>query len=237
MGRRTLWDFRPPCQRGMNSVCAIGEERHPRPDCSLPCRNSYATSPPEAQRWTRRAFLGLGLLSGAARMLAQQVSQLTVIALPHHWLNYGQQIDSFKSSYALQVNELDPDAGSGDELEAITANQNNSRPQAPDVVDVDFAIGAQAKQDGLLQPYQVSVWDSIPDTLKDPDGYWYGDYYGVMSFEIDTAVVENPSHDWSDLLESDYNGQVAWPAIRARPARRSMPCTRWRSPAAASSRS
>ena len=59
-------------------------------------------------------------------------------------------IDSFKSKYGLQVNELDPDAGSGDEVEAIKANQGNLGPQAPDVIDVGFAFGPQAKQDGLV---------------------------------------------------------------------------------------
>ena len=140
---------------------------------------------------------------------AKQEGQLTVIALPHDWLNYGQMIDLFKSKYGLQVNELNPDAGSGDELEAIKANQGNTGPQAPDVIDVGFAFGPQAKQDGLLQPYQVSVSDTIPDSLKDPDGYWYGDYYGVMSFEVNTNIVKNPPQDWSDLLKSDYKGQVA----------------------------
>jgi putative spermidine/putrescine transport system substrate-binding protein len=190
-----------------------------------------------ATRWTRRTFLGASL-TGAASLLAlsvtpvaarqpitaqsansgdmqsliaaaKQEGQLTVIALPHDWLNYGQMIDSFKSKYGLQVNELNPDAGSGDEVEAIRANQGNLGPQAPDVIDVGYAFGPQAKQDGLLQPYQVSVWDTIPDSLKDPEGYWYGDYYGVMSFEVNTSIVKNPPRDWNDLLNSDYKGQVA----------------------------
>jgi len=60
-----------------------------------------------------------------------------------------------------------------------------------------------------VQPYKVSVWETIPEPLKDPDGYWYGDYYGVMSFEVNTAVVKNPPLDWPDLLKPDYKGQVA----------------------------
>jgi putative spermidine/putrescine transport system substrate-binding protein len=190
-----------------------------------------------AQRWTRRTFLAASF-TGTASLLAlsvapvaarqtmaaqagnsgdmqtliaaaKQEGQLTVIALPHDWLNYGQMIESFKSKYGLQVNELNPDAGSGDELEAIKANQGNTGPQAPDGIDVGFAFGPQAKQDGLLQPYQVSTWDTIPDSLKDPDGYWYGDYYGVMSFQVNTAIVKNPPQDWNDLLKPDYKGQVA----------------------------
>jgi putative spermidine/putrescine transport system substrate-binding protein len=140
---------------------------------------------------------------------AKQEGQLTVIALPHDWLNYGDQIDAFKAAYGIQVNELDPNAGSGDELEAIKANTDNKGPQAPDVVDVGFAFGPQAKKDGLLQPYKVSVWNTIPDSLKDTEGYWYGDYYGVMAFQVNTAVVKSPPQDWQDLLKPDYKGQIA----------------------------
>ena len=34
----------------------------------------------------------------------------------------------------------------------------------------------------LYQPYKVPTFDSI--SQKDPDGAWVGDYYGVLSFEI-----------------------------------------------------
>jgi putative spermidine/putrescine transport system substrate-binding protein len=140
---------------------------------------------------------------------AQAEGELTVIALPHDWCNYGEVIETFKSKYGLTVNELNPDAGSGDELEAIKANKDNKGPQAPDVIDVGFAFGQQAKDEGLIQPYKVSTWDTIPDDVKDPDGYWYGDYYGVMSFMINKDVVANNPQTWADLLKEEYRSQVA----------------------------
>src|SRR5262245_50581261 len=140
---------------------------------------------------------------------AKGEGQLTVIALPRDWLNYGDLIDSFKSKYGLKVNELDPNAGSGDEVEAIKANKANKGPQAPDVIDVGYAFGPQAQKDGLLQSYKVSVWETIPASLKDADGFWYGDYYGVLGFEVNTTVVKSVPQDWSDLLKADYKGQVA----------------------------
>ena len=140
---------------------------------------------------------------------AQAEGELTVIALPHVWCNYGEVIETFKSKYGLTVNELNPDAGSGDELEAIKANKDNKGPQAPDVIDVGFAFGQQAKDEGLIQPYKVSTWDTIPDDVKDPDGYWYGDYYGVMSFMINKDVVANNPQTWADLLKEEYRSQVA----------------------------
>jgi putative spermidine/putrescine transport system substrate-binding protein len=140
---------------------------------------------------------------------AKEEGTLTTIALPHDWCNYGEVIDAFKAKYGLEVNELNPDAGSGDEVEAIKANKDNKGPQAPDVIDVGFAFGPSSKEENLIQPYKVSTWDSIPDDAKDPDGYWYGDYYGVLSFLVNTDVQPDVPKDWADLLDPKYNGQVA----------------------------
>src|SRR3712207_7926099 len=49
------------------------------------------------------------------------------------------------------LNELNPEAGSGDEIEAIKANKGNTGPQAPDVIDVGLSFGPTAKADGLLR--------------------------------------------------------------------------------------
>jgi len=70
-------------------------------------------------------------------------------------------------------------------------------------------VRSTGKTDGLLQPYKVSVWETIPSELADPDGYWYGDYYGVMAFEVNSSLVKNVPQDWPDLLKPEYTGQVA----------------------------
>ena len=67
---------------------------------------------------------------------AKTEGTLTTIALPHDWANYGEIIETYKSKYSMEINELNPDAGSSDELEAIRANKDSKGPQAPDVVDV-----------------------------------------------------------------------------------------------------
>ncbi|MDP3899077.1 MAG: ABC transporter substrate-binding protein [Mesorhizobium sp.] len=141
---------------------------------------------------------------------AKAEGQLTTIALPHDWCGYGGVIAGFKAKYPeITVNELNPDAGSADEIEAIKANKDNKGPQAPDVIDVGLAFGPSAKAEGLVQPYKVSTWDSIPEGAKDAEGYWYGDYYGVMSLIVNKDLVPNTPADWSDLLKPEYKGQVA----------------------------
>jgi putative spermidine/putrescine transport system substrate-binding protein len=140
---------------------------------------------------------------------AKKEGQLTVIALPHDWCGYGTVIDGFKAKYGLTVNELNPDAGSGDEVEAIKANKGNTGPQAPDVIDVGLSFGPSAKKDGLLQPYKVSTWDSIPADAKDADGHWYGDYYGVLAFEVNSDIIKESPKDWADLQKPEFKNAVA----------------------------
>jgi len=141
---------------------------------------------------------------------ARAEGMLTTIALPHDWCGYGAVIDGFKAMYPfLEVNELNPDAGSADELEAVRANRDNTGPQAPDVLDVGLAFGPAAQAEGLIAPYMVSTWDTIPESARDAEGHWYGDYYGVMSFIVNTDLVENVPTSFADLLKPEYVGQVA----------------------------
>jgi len=142
---------------------------------------------------------------------AKAEGQLTVIALPHDWCGYGAVIDAFKAKYpGITVNELNPDAGSADEIEAIKANKGNTGPQAPDVIDVGLSFGPSAKEEGLIQAYKVSTWDSIPDDAKDADGFWYGDYYGVLSFGINKTVQSATPTSWADLQKPEFANSFAF---------------------------
>ncbi|NCU21266.1 ABC transporter substrate-binding protein, partial [Candidatus Falkowbacteria bacterium] len=146
----------------------------------------------------------------ALEAAAKAEGMLTTIALPHDWCGYGDVIAGFKAKYPeITVNELNPDAGSADELEAIRANKDNKGPQAPDVIDVGLSFGPAAKDEGLIQPYKVATWDEIPAEVKDADGYWYGDYYGVMSFMVNKDIVAETPTDWADLLKPEYANAVA----------------------------
>ena len=117
---------------------------------------------------TTAALTLAALLSSTVMASAQSLAEieaaakaegmLTTIALPHSWCGYGDVIAGFKAKYPeIQVNELNPDAGSADEVEAVKANKDNTGPQAPDVVDVGLAFGPSMKDEGLLQPYKVST--------------------------------------------------------------------------------
>jgi putative spermidine/putrescine transport system substrate-binding protein len=144
----------------------------------------------------------------------KQEGMVTIIATPASWANYGEIFKLFEATSGVKINSLDENAGSADEIAAIEANKGNKGPQAPDIVDVGYAYGQQGIDGGYYQPYKVSNWDEIPDTViglpsKDPNGMWTGGYYGVMALEVNKAVVKNVPQNWEDLLKPEYKGQVA----------------------------
>lgn len=155
---------------------------------------------------------------------AKKEGNLTTIALPHGWCNYGEMLTSFSAKYGIKINELNPDGSSAQEVAAIQANKTNLGPQAPDVIDVGLGYAPQitgkeataaasaqtpVPAEKLVTPYKVATWADIPDSAKDPEGYWYGDYFGVMAFETNTKVVTAPPKSFNDLLDPKYKGQVA----------------------------
>ncbi len=184
--------------------------------CSTPAASTApsaaSVAPPASVAPSGDASVAPSAAAGPSEELiaaAKAEGGLTTIALPHTWCNYGEMLSTFTAKYGIPINELNPDGSSAEEIEAIVANKDNPGPQAPDVIDIGLGLAPQAQTDGLLQPYKVATWDTIPETAKDPDGNWYGDYYGVLAFETNTAVVTNVPKDWADLLKPEYKGQVA----------------------------
>jgi putative spermidine/putrescine transport system substrate-binding protein len=182
------------------SACSSG-------GATSPSASTASVAPPASSGSVAPSGSASGADLGPLIEAAKAEGTLTTIALPHDWCNYGEAIETFKTKYGLSVNELNPGGSSGDEIEAIKANQANPGPQAPDVVDVGFSFGADNID--LYEPYKVQTWDTIPEAAKDPNGAWFGDYYGVMSFTSNKSIVANPPKDWADLLKPEYKGQVA----------------------------
>jgi putative spermidine/putrescine transport system substrate-binding protein len=171
------------------------------------CSSSSATTAPSAAASAAPSAAASSSAGGPSADLvaaAKKEGALTTIALPPSWCNYGAAIDGFQKKYGITINNLNPDGSSQQEIDAITANKNGG-PAAPDVVDVGLAYGPKGMDQKLFTPYKVSTWNDIPDSAKAADGSWYGDYYGVMSFEVNTSVVKNVPQDWSDLLTQDKN--------------------------------
>jgi len=138
---------------------------------------------------------------------AKKEGNVNVIALPRDWSNYGEIMDRFQAKYHIGLTDAAPDDSSAQEMQAITQLKGQDR--APDVVDVSPTFAELGKKQKLFSPYKVSTWRTIPSNMKDPQGYWTGDYYGVQSFGTNLSIQKTPPKDWSDLKNPRYRGQVA----------------------------
>jgi putative spermidine/putrescine transport system substrate-binding protein len=129
---------------------------------------------------------------------AKKEGKLNLIAIPRDWCNYGAILDEYTAVTGIPINVIKPDAGSGEEIEAIKANTGDAT--TPDAVDVGFPFGDANKD--LFAPYKVTQFDGIAAEDKNADGAWYVDYYGVLSFEVNKNFVkDNVPQDWNDLLK------------------------------------
>jgi ABC-type Fe3+ transport system substrate-binding protein len=138
---------------------------------------------------------------------AQAEGTLNVIALPPDWANYGEMLETFSEKYDIEINSATPDGSSQDELNAVESQRGQDR--APDVLDLGTNFARQAKAEGLTAPYQVATWDEIPEDQKDPDGHWYNDYGGYISFGCNASVIAQCPTSFAELLDPQYAGQVA----------------------------
>ncbi len=137
---------------------------------------------------------------------AKQEGELTTIAIPRDWANYGEAIDRFTELVRAQIQRSEPGCRFGGRDRGHSRHQGHQGPQAPDTVDVGIGYGPGAKEEGLCSKYFLSTWDTIP--LKDAEGYWLGEYYGVLTFETIKGAATPPT-DWEDLLKPEYKGKVA----------------------------
>lgn len=118
--------------------------------------------------------------------------------------------DHFEELYGIKVNRQRLSTG---EVPA-KIEEENGKPSA----DVWFG-GTNNPYDGLAAKgfldnsyVPVNAQHLSKDLYKDPDGYWYGIYTGLLGFmvnkdELDRMGLEAPQ-TWDDLLKPEYEGLI-----------------------------
>ncbi len=145
-----------------------------------------------------------GLLSLGAS--AQDAVVIQYDCIPNY-ANWGGVTALYKKTTGVTV---PPDMkGSSVAMAAIEKEQAN--PQA-DTAYYSGAIGLQAAQKGLHQPYKPKGWEKVPPALKDPNGLWFTVHTGAIALVINKTALGNKPvpQSWSDLLKPIYKGLVAY---------------------------
>jgi putative spermidine/putrescine transport system substrate-binding protein len=138
---------------------------------------------------------------------AKKEGKLNTIALPPDWANYGEMMSTFSKKYGIPITNDNPNGSSAQENEAVRSLKGDSR--APDVVDVGPAFAVSGTAEGLYGKYFVTTFSTIPRSMKDTRGYWWGDYWGAISIGYNQNLISNPPTSWKDLLKPEYKGKVA----------------------------
>ena len=178
--------------------------------CGSSNNNSKTTSSSsggstKSVNWATETSAQAGGGMNALVAAAKKEGHLNVITLPANWANYGAQMKQFTQMYGIKITDAIPSGSSAQEIQAIQSGRGSST--APDVVDVgeSFAVA----DSNLFAPYEVSTWNDIPAGNKDPNGNWYNDYGGYVSFGCNLKVVPNCPTTWSALEGSAYHHAVA----------------------------
>lgn len=137
---------------------------------------------------------------------AKAEGKVDLIALPDSWANYAGVIAKYEELYGIDAVVQNPDASSADELTAIETLRGQDG--MPEVVDVGPSFTTQMIEAGYAEAFKPTVWDEIPASLKDTDGYWVGAYYGLMGIGTNTTLVPNAPKTFADLLKPEYKGMV-----------------------------
>ena len=165
-----------------------------------------STKASSGTKWAIAKSAPGGINTKALIKAAQKEGQLNVIALPPTWANYGTIIKDFSKKYHIKITSANPTGSSEQEVTALSDLKGQTR--SPDVIDVSTSFAVTAQKKGLLAPFKVTEWSTIPASAKTAKGYWYDDYGGYVAIGYTSAKVKTAPTTFADLLKSTYTNMV-----------------------------
>lgn len=167
---------------------------------------SGAATKASGTKWATAKSAPGGVNTKALIKAAKKEGTLNVIALPPTWANYGTIIKDFSKKFHIKITSDNPTGSSEQEVTALKQLKGQSR--APDVIDVSTSFAVTAQKNGLLAPFKVSEWSTIPASAKTAKGYWYDDYGGFVAIGYTSAKVKPAPTSFADLLKPTYKNMV-----------------------------
>ncbi len=148
----------------------------------------------------------LALLGGAAAVRAEDKVVIQYDCIPNY-ANWGGVTALYKKVSGVTV-PPDP-KGSSVAMAALEKEKDNP---VADCAYYSGAIGFQAAQKGLHQPYKPKGWEKIPAPLKDPNGLWWTVHTSTLALVVNTRALGGAPvpRSWKDLLKPVYKGKIAY---------------------------
>ena len=148
----------------------------------------------------------LSLASLAALAVAQEKVVIQYDCIPNY-ANWGGVTALYKKLTGVTV----PPDPKGSSVAMAALEKEKGAPQA-DTSYYSGAIGFQAAEKGLHEPYKPAGWEKIPAALKDPNGLWWTVHTSAIAFVVNTKALGGAPvpRSWRDLLNPVYKGKIAY---------------------------
>lgn len=152
------------------------------------------------------AFAVLSLATIAATAVAQEKVVIQYDCIPNY-ANWGGVTALYKKLTGVTV----PPDPKGSSVAMAALEKEKGAPQA-DTSYYSGAIGFQAAEKGLHEPYKPAGWEKIPAALKDPNGLWWTVHTSAIAFVVNTRALGGAPvpRSWQDLLKPVYKGKIAY---------------------------
>ena len=127
--------------------------------------------------------------------------------VPAEWAGWGNMLKLIALETGINV-PID-NKNSGQSVSQVMAEAKNPVADAM-YLGISFAINA--KKAGITEAYKGKGWQSVSDSLKDPDGHWVSIHAGTVGFMVNTeALGKIPvPKSWQDLLDPKYEGLIGF---------------------------
>ena len=144
---------------------------------------------------------------GFTNVFAQTGKTAICYNVPAEWAGWGNMLHLVAKETGINV-PID-NKNSGQSVSQVIAEAKNPVADAM-YLGISFAINA--KKAGIIEPFKGKGWQSVPDNLKDPDGYWVSIHAGTVGFMVNKEALGDVPvpKSWKDLLDPKYDGMVGF---------------------------
>ena len=126
---------------------------------------------------------------------------------PPEWADWASMLAAIEDKTGIRMPH--DNKNSGQTLSQLIAER--ASPVA-DIAYFGISFGITAAKEGVLAPYRPSLWDEIPDDLKDPEGRWHTTHSGTLGLFVNVDALGGAPvpQCWADLHNPVYRGMVGY---------------------------